>query len=252
MKIKCDVCGYETLVNKSRIKSLIGGGMIFSGALGWVTYAFAGLLGFYGGAALIAVALLGGGSLVLMGKDLNLVASVGKKIADIFNRKNYPCPKCNKTDWVFSGFKNTDVVAGAEHKLELSSALKDVKKDLYIASGFLSSNVVNESFIQNLESALSRDVNVRLIFSSVKSHSDWMKPDYQKALESLTLLSEKYPRLELIQKHTHQKGIVVDHRYAITGSFNFLSNEKVTREETSFKVYEAEAIEKFRQEILTK
>ncbi len=77
-----------------------------------------------------------------------------------------------------------------------------------------------------------------------------MKPGYDIALNRLTLLSKKYPNLGLIQKHTHQKGIIVDHRYAITGSFNFLSNEKVAREETSFKVYEAEAIEKFRQEIL--
>ena len=64
MKIKCDACGYETVVNKNLIKSVIGGGMIFIGAWGWVTYAFAGLLGFYSGAALIAVALLSGGMLI--------------------------------------------------------------------------------------------------------------------------------------------------------------------------------------------
>ena len=252
MHIKCDSCGYKTVVTTKLIKSVIGGGMIASGALGWVTYAFAGLLGFYGGAALIAVALIGGGSLVLVGKDPKLVATVGNKIADLINSKKYPCPICNKTDWMFSGFKNTDVVVGSKHKLELSSALKDAKKDLYIASGFLSSNAVNEIFIQDLESALSRGVNVKLIFSYVRSHSDWMKPGYDIALNRLSLLSEKYPGLELIQKHTHQKGIVVDRRYAINGSFNFLSNEKVSREETSFKVYEVEAVEKFRQEILMK
>ena len=253
MKIKCGNCGYKTIVTMGLIKSAIGGGMIIAGAGGWVTYAFAGLLGFYGGAALIAVLLLAGGSAVLIGKDLNLAISVAQKIADFLNNKGYQCKRCAATDWQFSGFEDADVIAGDEHKRELWAALRGAKKELYIASGFLSSNVVNDNFVQELESALVRNVGVYLIFSDVRSHgSDWMKPGYNEGLSKLTKLSEKYSRLHLIQKHTHQKGIVVDDKYAITGSFNFLSNQNVARKETSLKVYEGKAISKVKRELLKK
>ncbi len=252
MEIRCGNCGKKTIVNTDLIKGIIGGGMILSGAVGWVTYAFAGLLGFYGGAALIVTVLIAGGSSVLIGKDLNLVVSVAHKIADLMNRRNYPCSSCEATDWQFSGFEDADIIAGDEHKRELCIALRDAKKELYIASGFLSSNVVNEHFVQELEAALVRNVNIYLIVSDGRSHSsDWMKPGYKEALSKLTKLSEKYTQLDLRLTHTHQKGIVVDDRYAITGSFNFLSNKKVVRKETSLKMYESKAISKFKRELLT-
>ena len=253
MEIKCGNCGYRTIVTAGLIKGVIGGGMIICGAAGWVTYAFAGLLRFYGGAALIAVLLLAVGSAVLIGKDLNLAVSVAKKIAGFLNSKGYQCESCEATDWQFSGFEDADVIAGDEHKRELWVALSGAKKELCIASGFLSSNVVNEHFVQELESALVRNVKVYLIVSDVRSHgSDRMKSGYKEALSTLTKLSEKHSHLHLIQKHTHQKGIVVDDKYAITGSFNFLSNQKVARKETSLKVYESKAISKVKRELLTK
>ena len=253
MEIKCGSCGYKTMVTKTLVKSVIGGGMIFSGAAGWATYAFAGLLGFYGGAALIAGLLLAGGSAVLIGKDLTLSVSIAQKIASFFNNKGYQCPSCDASDWQFSGFEDADVIAGDEHKRELWLALKDAKNELYIASGFLSSNVVNEHFLQKLTSTLVRNVTVHLIVPDARSHgSDWMRSGYEEALGTLTKLSEKYSHLHLTLKHTHQKGIVVDDKYAITGSFNFLSNQKVAREETSLKVYESKVINKVKRELLKK
>lgn len=252
MEIKCGNCGYTTIVTAGLIKTVIGGGMIFSGVAGWVTYAFAGLLGFYGGAALIVGLLLVGGGAVLVGKDLNLAVSVAHKIAEFLNRKGYKCESCEATDWQFSGFEDADVISGDEHKRELLIALKDAKNEIYIASGFLSSHVVNEIFFQALESALVRSVGVYLIFSDVRSHgSDWMKLGYIEALSKLTEVSKKYSNLRLIQKHTRQKGIVVDDRYAIIGSFNFLSNQKVDRNETSLKVYDRKVIHSVKRKLLT-
>jgi hypothetical protein len=242
MRIKCGACGYETIVTKNLLKGVLGGLFISGGFIGWVTYAFAGILGFYGGAVSIAVALIAGGSSLLMGMDLGLMVKAGEKIADIFNRKNYPCEECKRTDWIFSGFKKTEVIAEAQHKSALAAAFKDVRTILFIASGFLSSRVVNKAFIEKLETVLRKNVSVKLIFSDIRSHSDWMKSGYSQALDSLTALSKIYPNLELIQKHTHQKGIVVDLQYAIVGSFNFLSNHKVVRDESSVKLYESEAI----------
>ena len=51
---------------------------------------FAGLLGFYGGAALIAIALLAGGGAVLASKDSAAVVRVGTKITDILNANQFP------------------------------------------------------------------------------------------------------------------------------------------------------------------
>lgn len=248
MQMKCGACGYETKVTGTVLKGLLGGALAAGSAYGWVTYAFAGLLGFQGGAGLIAVALLAGGGSLLLGKDLGLVVTVGGKIADFFNSKKYPCGECEETDWIFSGFKNAEVVAASQHKAELDAALRNAKKILLIASGFLSSNVVNKAFIEKLENSLRRNVSIKLIFSDARSHSDWMSEGYREALASLSALSKTYPKLELIQKHTHQKGIVVDDQYAIVGSFNFLSNLNVLRDETSLKVYEPGAIKKLSKE----
>lgn len=251
MRIKCGNCGSETIVTASLIKGVMGGGLIASGALGWVTYSFAGILGFHGGAALIAILLISGGSAVLLRKEQKLVALVGNRIADFFNMKGYKCECCEAVDWTFSGFEKADVINGDEHKRELVEAVAEAKKDLIIASGFLSSNVVDDEFVNKLEGALARGVRVRLVFSNEQSHSsDWMIQGYREALNKLKNLSKKYQSLELIQKHTHQKGIVVDDRYAIVGSFNFLSNKKAERNETSIKNYDSNAIKKIRMGFL--
>ena len=77
-----------------------------------------------------------------------------------------------------------------------------------------------------------------------------MAAGYREALNSLEVLAGNSSFLELIQKHTHQKGIVVDDQYAICGGFNFLSNKRVDRQESSIKIYGARAIEEFRRDLL--
>lgn len=250
MDAKCIECGYKLPVDSNLIKTIIGGGLMASGAIGWATYAFAGLLGFYGGAALIAIALLAGGGTILSGKDMGLVIKVGTKITEILNDNNYECSKCGCSEWVFSGFKDTDIVNGTEHIEELSVALRDSRRHLLIASGFLSSNVINELFITNLKSTLIRGVSVTLIFSSERSHSDFMLSGYKIAYGTLSRLADEFSNLELIKKHTHQKGIIVDDRYAIVGSFNFLSNKKIARDETSVKIFASAEIKKVKRSLL--
>jgi hypothetical protein len=249
MNARCVECGYNLVVSTGVIKSVIGGGLIAYGGFGWVTYAFAGVLGFPGGAITIAAALLAGGGYVLASEESSVIIAIGRKITDLINDK-YPCPKCNKSRWTFAGYKGTEIVTGGDHRLELKAALKNAKQDLCIASGFLSSNVVDLNFIEDLEATLRRNVSVKLIFSDVRSHSEFMAAGYREALSSLRALTDKYMLLKLIQKHTHQKGIVVDDQYAISGSFNFLSNKRVDRQESSMKIYGAKAIEQFKRDLL--
>ena len=147
--------------------------------------------------------------------------------------------------------QDNDLVSGLEHKEELEKALRNARHELVIASGFLSSYVVNESFIPKLRSVLSRHVKITLVFSDIRSHSDWQVNGFNAALKLLQSLTHEYPNLKLIQKHTHQKGIVVDEKYAVIGSFNFLSNNKVERAETSSKVSYQASIKGLKNDFLS-
>lgn len=85
MDAKCGECGKKLPVNTALLRNVVGGSLITGAAFGWASYAFAGLLGFYGGAALIAIALLAGKGAVLASKDSAAVVKVGTKITDISN-----------------------------------------------------------------------------------------------------------------------------------------------------------------------
>lgn len=251
MKAKCGECGYEHPIDVQLLRKVVGGGLLGLAAYGWSTYLFAGVLGFYGGAALIALALLAGGGSLLAGKDFGAITYVGKKLTDLLNEKAFPCAHCGASKWLFAGFEGAEVISGADHKRELTKALTSATNELCIASGFLSSKVVNDRFLQSLTALLEKRVSVTLIFSDSRSHSDWMREGYEEAVEALNSVAETHAELRLVQKHTHEKGIIVDRHYAIVGSFNFLSNEKVVRDETSLKISESKAVEKIRREFLT-
>ena len=253
MDAKCAECGKKLPVNTALLKNVVGGSLITGAAVGWTSYAFAGLLGFYGGAALIAIALLAGGGAVLASKDSAAVAKVGTKITDILNTHEFPCSNCGAVNWIFAGVQRNDVVRGLEHKEELERAFQTSRRELIIASGFLSSYVVNEPFARKLRSVLLRQVEVTLVFSDERSHSNnnWQESSFSRALNLLESLSREYPNLKLIKKHTHQKGIVVDDKYAIIGSFNFLSNNRVERAETSSKVSDEASIKGLKSEFLS-
>lgn len=251
MDAKCVECGKKLPVNTALLRNVVGGSLITGGALGWTSYAFAGLLGFYGGAALIAIALLAGGGAVLASKDSAAISKVGTKITDILNTHQFPCSNCGAVNWIFAGIQGNDLISGLEHKEELDRAFQTVRRDLVIASGFLSSYVVDEAFAKKLEIVLSRNVAVTLVFSGIRSHSEWQVNGFNTALKLLKSLSDRYPNLTLLQKHTHQKGIVVDDKYAIIGSFNFLSNSKIERAETSSKVSDEASIKGLKNEFLS-
>lgn len=251
MEIKCRSCGYTSPVTLKTIQRAIGGSLILTGAYGWATYLFAGILGLHGGAALIAASLIGAGAVALHKQDTNMLLYAAKKIAILLNDRGYQCRNCGKSDWELSRIEGNEIISGERHKDELDNAFNEAHKELYIVSGFLSSNVVNRNFIEKLERALKRGVNIYLIFSDEESHksNDWIKSRYEEALETLRNLKKKCPNLYLVSKSTHQKGIIVDRKYAIIGSFNFLSNKSAYRKETSLKTCDQKDIEKFRKDI---
>ena len=108
-----------------------------------------------------------------------------------------------------------------------------LERGLYVASGLSYRRyVVNQAFLQQLAAVLDRATTAYCRHWRITTG---VTNGYVKALPHLEALEAQYANLQIIQKHTHQKGIVVDNRYAIVGSFNFLSNAKVQRDETSLK-----------------
>ena len=125
---------------------------------------------------------------------------------------------------VFGGHKDLQVVTGSEHKALSNTALRDKQQH-------------------------QSEVN----FADVTFHSvsGWGKPDYEQTRRRLTALSERCTLQPLIQKQTHQKGIVVDEALAVFGSFGFLNNAQASRKETSAKLCEAGAIQEVCEEFMT-
>lgn len=251
MDITCKKCGYKSAVNTKTVRGLIGGSLIGASVLGWFNYVFAGLLWFNGGALLIASALLAGGGAILLGKDFGLVVKVGEKLASALGEMGLACSKCGAKKWKFSGTQGLEVISGSEHRDALYVGLEEAVSEVIIASGFLSAFVVNEEFAQLLGASLKRGVKVTLIFPDEPygsvSHENG---GYEEALKRLLRLANEYPKLNLIKRYTHQKALIVDERYAIVGSFNFLSNLKAARDETSAKIFDRKAISEIRKTLL--
>ena len=251
MNITCKKCGHKSAVNTKTVRGLIGGSVIGASVLGWFHYVFAGLLWFNGGALLIAGALLAGGGAILLGKDFGLVAKVGERLASALGEIGLACSECGAKDWQFSGTQGLEVVSGQQHRDALFASLEGAAREVIIASGFLSARVANDNFVQRLSAPLKRGVKVTLIFPDGSSGSVSHENDgYEVAFEKLTRLGREHPNLTLIKKYTHQKALVVDDQYAIVGSYNFLSNLKATRDETSTKIFDRKAISEIRKTLL--
>lgn len=113
------------------------------------------------------------------------------------------------------------------HHEELNLALKIVRKELVIVSGWLSDRVINDQFCTLLASALDRGVNVHIAYGSSDRDGQHTLPD--TALRALSSLKEtgaqsRKGRLTIVQRPTHEKCLIVDKRYSIVDSFNWLAN----------------------------
>ncbi len=106
-----------------------------------------------------------------------------------------------------------------EHPRMLDASLKQCSQRLIIISPWLKNAVVNPSFITKLRCLLEKDVDIYIgwgLGEQVASDSE--------AIKRLTELSERFStcRVEYFGD-THVKALVCDDRFAIVGSFNWLS-----------------------------
>ncbi len=137
------------------------------------------------------------------------------------------------------------LVQDRDHHAELTHALKTAKKELMIVSGWLSDRVVNDQFCGLLASALERGVNVHIAYgASDRDGQHTLSDTGLRALNSLkaTGAQSRKGRLTLVDRKTHEKCLVVDKRYAIVGSFNWLANAHYRDRETSLRTRQRRVI----------
>ena len=142
-------------------------------------------------------------------------------------------------------------IEGKAHKKELIDSINNSKKDLIILSGWITDYVVikDENFLPSLISALQKGVNVYLGYG----YERFGKHESQyatAALKEFESLEEKYSNLNIRVFANHQKILIKDDEYIICGSFNWLSNNKVTNKEASFKIIDSDEVIKIKEDFL--
>ncbi|REC94862.1 phospholipase D-like domain-containing protein [Kushneria indalinina] len=141
-------------------------------------------------------------------------------------------PNANRTT------AKSSLIQGRDHHNELTHALQTARKELMIVSGWLSDRVVNDQFCGLLASALNRGVNVHIAYgASDRDRQHRLSETAIKALERLKEIGDRSRkgRLTIVQRPTHKKCLIVDKRYAIVGSFNWLANAHYRDRETSLR-----------------
>ncbi|WP_299260562.1 phospholipase D-like domain-containing protein [uncultured Kushneria sp.] len=139
----------------------------------------------------------------------------------------------------------SSLVQGRDHHNELTHALQIAKKELMIVSGWLSDRVVNDRFCGLLASALERGVNVHIAYgASDRDRQHRLSDTALRALSSLeeTGAQSHKGRLTIVKRATHEKCLIVDKRYAIVGSFNWLANAHYRDKETSLRTHQRNVV----------
>lgn len=132
-------------------------------------------------------------------------------------------------------------IDGINHYEFLLSSIEEAKHSIYILSGWLSNSVIDNTFITLLNNALKRGVNVYIGYGW-QDFKGVHKDNYQ-ALENLrgiyrNKMKFNYSGDILVSKFpNHQKILIIDDKYIVVGSANWLSNKTYKNEEFSFAIY---------------
>lgn len=140
----------------------------------------------------------------------------------------------------------------------LAESMRLAKQRLVIVSAFLSANVIDRWFLERLEGALKRGVQVWIAYGMSKEgdHNRRRESyDWTEAEKRLKDLLKKYPNvLQVVDlQSTHEKILIRDNDFVVSGSYNWLSfgaeRGKKYRHEDALLVTEAAAIDEYFTEI---
>ena len=136
-----------------------------------------------------------------------------------------------------------------EHRKFLLKTLNEANKTVIIFSGWLTDYSVNDEFRTKIKNCLDRGVDIIIAWGYKKSGSisSEQKNLGEKSIRDLqewTSLNKTKGTLETFYFPNHSKILICDTRYAVMGSFNWLSNSgSSTNEERSWVVYNKDFIQ---------
>ena len=143
-----------------------------------------------------------------------------------------------------------------QHRKMLLKTLDEAKKTIVIFSGWLTDYSVNEEFRNKIKNCLDRGVDIIIAWGYKKSGSVGSE-NKNKAEKSIKDLQEWTSRnktkgvLEAFYFPNHSKILICDTKYAVMGSFNWLSNSGGSEnEERSYIIYNKGFIEQELVEIM--
>lgn len=167
-------------------------------------------------------------------------------------------PRADYDFWPSSEIKKTRVegIYGNAHWQSFISAIEDSKNTLFILSGWISSDVIDEQVLFLLEDAIKRGVKIYIGYGfSYPDKKHQKSPKANEALESLIDLQQRTiedkGQLHFKEFKNHSKVIVVDNKYRIVGSNNWLSNRKYSNSEYSIKVFSEIETEEAQKDLAT-
>lgn len=110
-----------------------------------------------------------------------------------------------------------------DHPPLLAKALESATHRILIISPWIRAGVVDASFISQLSECLNRGVNVRIEYGIGRVDKDEKYRD-KSARSALEGLSQSFSNFSLTRTgNTHAKVLLVDDKYFVTTSFNWLS-----------------------------
>ena len=131
-----------------------------------------------------------------------------------------------------------EIIEGIDHVSERNKALNNATKSLIIASGWVSKFVINKDFISKLQGLVDNDVKIRIIYGYADNRGFHSSDNASMIFLKEFQKNNKEGDVKILFKANHSKIIVVDNKYALVGSYNWLSNNKAKNEERSLKTYD--------------
>lgn len=185
-----------------------------------------------------------------MWKNKNLIKDLRKNLKNIDNQT------FNSNIGNISNNEIKVIENAKEHRKFLLKALDQANKTIVIFSGWLTDYSVNEEFRSKIKNCLDRGVDIIIAWGYKKSGSisSEQKNEGEKSIRELqewTALNKTKGTLETFFFPNHSKILICDTKYAVMGSFNWLSNSGgSSNDERSWIVYNKEFIQEEIVEIM--
>lgn len=133
-------------------------------------------------------------------------------------------------------------LSGKEHLTFLLAELDEAQHSIFILSGWITSYVVTDSFIAKLRKKLEDGCAICIGYGWQDStgHHKELNPSANRAISKLEALNDEFPSMRLGKYATHEKLFVVDKKFVVYGSNNWLSNAQFKNHERSLVVYNSD------------